>query len=155
MDMIKQYIISIISAAVIGVIILSFCDKKNGIFGVIKIIYGIFLIITLLSPIIGTKKIFSGALWEMDVGADAYIQLGESYANQKKEHYIKEEITAYILDRAKAMDVSLEVEVDLKEDLSGPEVIYITGNIAPYKKEQLQNTIEMDLGVTKEQQIWQ
>ena len=52
------------------------------------------------------------------------------------------------------MDANIEVDIKLKEELTGPEVIYIAGNIAPYKRYQLQSMIENDLGSAKEQQIW-
>ncbi len=156
MDALLQYILTIISATIICMIVLSFTDKKSAMYTIIKFLSGIFLIITLITPFRDKDLMdFSDIFSRFESDSDVYVQMGEDYARQEKEVFIKEQVTAYILDRAKAMDVDIEIEVCLKEDLSGPEVIYIAGNISPYKKEQLQSLITSDLGITKENQIWQ
>lgn len=156
MAALRQYILTIISATIIGMIILSFIDKKSSIYSVLKLLCGIFLIVTLIAPFNDSEIIdFSDIIQQLDVSSDPYVQNGEHFANYEKETFIKEKVVAYVLDRAKAMNINIDVGVELKQDLSGPEVIYIAGNISPYKKEQLQSMIANDLGVTKENQIWE
>ena len=156
MDMLRKYILTIISAALISMLFLLLTDKKSTAYTVIKLLCGIFLIITLIMPFNDTNILdLSNIISQSDIDSESYVKGGEYFAHQEKEILIKEKIAAYVLDRAKEMNVDIDVTVELKQDLSSPEVIYIAGSVSPYKKEQLQSIIENDLGVTKEQQIWE
>ena len=152
---IQKYIMAVIYASIIVMLISAFVDKKSAMYSVMKMMTGIFLVMTLISPFYDSSIFdFSEIFQYGNLNADSYILQGTTYANQEKESLIKEGIVTYISDRASEMNVDLEIDVALNQDLSGPEVIYIAGDISPYLKERLQNIISKDLGITEEYQIW-
>lgn len=62
---------------------------------------------------------------------------------------------AYILEKTKAMNVDLNVEVELSEDeVPMPAGVKLIGKVAPYAKSVLSDMIERDLNIPKECQIW-
>ncbi len=155
MDTLYRYILTIISATLVCTVVLAFLDKKNPLYNVIKFLIGVFLTVTLITPLQNHNLIdFSNFLPLSNHDANMYVQSGKEYSDKEKETFITEQVRAYILDRAKELNTEISVDMELKQDLSGPEVIYIAGNVSPYKKEKLQNMIERDFGVTKENQIW-
>ena len=56
----------------------------------------------------------------------------------------------------KALHADVAVDVILSDtSMPVPEYVRISGNVAPYAKQQLINIIERELGVAEENQIWQ
>ena len=91
----------------------------------------------------------------MEVTADEYVQDGVLYASAQKETFIIENVQSYILDRAKELDVNIDVTVELDPDTTMPNIVYLSGNVSPLKKSRLQQIITDALGIPEEQQIWQ
>ena len=68
---------------------------------------------------------------------------------------IKSRTQAYILDKAMALELQLQVEVVLSEDeIPVPEEVRLAGKASPYAKARLQQIIKEDLGIDKEHLIW-
>ena len=66
---------------------------------------------------------------------------------------IKAETEAYILDKASQLNVELSVEVTIDEE-NIPTAVTLSGEVSPYARRQLQEIIESDLGIAKENQRW-
>lgn len=67
---------------------------------------------------------------------------------------IKVEAEAYILDKAAAMNVSLEVSVTVEGDPPVPAAAQLSGEVSPYAKQQLEKILWEDLGISKEYLEW-
>ena len=151
-----RYILSVVTAAMIVCICCSIFHEKSLMGALTRMIGGLFLAIVMLSPV---------AHWDYDVvttfaqsfeiaGADAARE-GSNLAADAMSAIIKEEISAYILDKAESLHAELTVEVMLSSGESPvPESVRIKGNVSPYAKAQLQRIMEKDLGIPKERQIW-
>jgi hypothetical protein len=69
---------------------------------------------------------------------------------------IKENLEAYILDKASALQLDVDVDIVLTEDLPpAPDSVTIIGNASPYNKQVFQAFLVEEIGIPKEQQIWQ
>ena len=68
---------------------------------------------------------------------------------------IKARTQAYILDKARSLDVALTVEVFLDDaTIPAPCGVRIEGAISPYAKKVLSQMMKDDLGIPPEEQIW-
>ena len=156
MDWIRQYIISLIAASMICAVMATWLGNK-GVFGVIiKLISGVFMTITLLSPI--TKLHIPDITFsfsEITADAQTYAQEGYLNASDAVLDIIKEQTEAYILDKATSMELNLQVEVTLSEtDPHKPESVVLKGRVSPYAKLQLTQFLMDQLGIAKENQVW-
>lgn len=155
MESIKTYLLSICGAAFICAVINGFWSKKSyGALG--KLMTGLFLALSILQPLSKADiQIQNDYFLRFDHESQKAIQAGKEESISALCELIKENTAAYILQRAQSLHVQITVDVAVAQgDVPIPEMVYITGNIAPYAKQQLQEMIENDLGIPKENQIW-
>ena len=152
----KDYVISLISAAVIAGILLNLI-KTNSTYGVlIKLLVGLFIALTVISPWKTFR--FSDILYYFDdweaasavhsnYGADAY--------NEALRTSIIDRTQAYILEKASSVGAELTATVTVSGDQPPvPVAVELEGNISPYNKRWLTETIVNDLGIPEEAQRW-
>ena len=76
-------------------------------------------------------------------------------AEKELHRSIKQELEAYILDKAAALDLKIRVNVKLDDHpLPGPESVVIEGTVPPYQKQVLEDILQSELGISKENQQW-
>ena len=153
MEGIRQYIISVTTAAVLCGILTSLVGGKH-IKPVWMLIVGIFMTLTAIRPL---ADIDLGAVPTLTEGysslAEEAVQAGESMMTAQTQAIIKSRLEAYILDKAERMGVSLTVEISLGE--SGlPVSVRLSGDVSPGAKSRLRSIIATDLGIPKEAQTW-
>ena len=153
MDSWKQYIFSIIvTACICGVLtqILSESKCKSA----MQLVCGTVLAIIILQPL---SRVRVDALIPDSFGAentvDRYIRAGERTAEIARAEYIKTACEAYILNRARALDENLQIQISLNKDLL-PELAEIKGAYGPAEQTELQNILTTEFGIPKENQIW-
>lgn len=154
MEQLGRYILSVITAAMLLGILKSFLKEKNGPAAVVGMMGGLFLTFTILSP--ASKFDFSGIdlfFESFSMDGQAAAAYGEKLAQEELEGIIKSQVEAYILDKAKPYRAELSVEVTLDE-ATVPTAVRLQGDISPYGKMQLQQMLEADLGIAKENQQW-
>ena len=154
MSRLGDYVLSVITAAVIVAILCSFFTNKGGTFPVVKVVGGLFLTFVVISPLV--KLDFSGIIEYLDgftsEGVEA-ASIGENLAREGERDIIISRVQAYILDKADSYGAQLNVEVILDQD-NIPVSVELNGNISPYAKAQMADILAEDLGITKEHQIW-
>lgn len=153
---IRNYLFSVVAAALICGIVKRLLGDKGIQGAVAKLLTGIFLALTVVSPL---KKVSVGHLTDImeDYRKDGLsaAAMGEEMTRQALAQSIKAKSEAYILDKAAALEVTLEVEVEVTdEDLPVPCQVYMKGRVSPYAKNKLSGIITDDLGIEKEHQIW-
>lgn len=154
MEGIRQYIISVTAAAMICASLkhISMTTGKQG--SMVKLLCGVFLLFTVIRPVadirLDTAYEFSQ---ELSFDSAAAIEAGQAYAAQWKEDIIKQQLCAYIMDKAADFEADIAPTAVLDENLM-PAQIYIRGDISPYAKSRLQQIISRDLGIAKENLIW-
>ena len=153
---ITSYILRIIAAAILCGILRVFLNEKNTVGKIGRLLCGLFMMITLLSPI--TQLSFKDITWYFEgltEQAEEYANNGKLSAENSICGIIKEQTAAYILDKADGMGLEIAVEVELNEDHNPiPCGVTISGDASPYAKEIIRSYIEANLGIPKERQIW-
>ena len=155
MDGLRQYVISVVAAAIICGIITGLIQKGTA-KEIVKLVCGFFLAFTVIHPIadfdISSLSDF-GFAYSGDAAEAA--ALGENIAQESLREIIKAETEAYILDKATALNLELSVEVSISEDDTPvPVAVCLSGEASPYARQQLQGTLQSDLGIAKENQLW-
>ncbi len=156
MESIRAYIITVISAGIITTLVTSFVKENKSSAAAIRLIAGVFLSVTIISPLAVMKLSDFSDYWSV-VSDDSHTIISEGTqlaANAKKEIII-EKSEQYILDKAKALDLSISVDVFLSnEAYPKPYEVHIEGSASPYARKRLQSIIATDIGIEKEQQVW-
>ena len=84
--------------------------------------------------------------------AEAAAAVGEEAASNNMAQVIKANTEAYILDKAAAMEVELNVEIIL--DGLIPDKAVLCGAVSPYARSTLSQWITQQLGIPGEAQSW-
>jgi len=155
MESIRQYVLSIISMAIICSIAQQlFVDVHHR--GIMKIITGLMVTLTILCPLLRTDGIrldnYFGAI--SSEGAWA-VEEGKNAAEHAIADIIRDRTSAYICDRASAFGASIAVDVELTGASPPiPSRIIVKGDASPYVKKQLAEYIHNEFGISEEDQLW-
>lgn len=156
MDSVRQYILSVVAAASICGFFSTLFSNKNTFGGIVKLLTGLFLTITVISPIAKVNlRNYAMYFDDLTVEAEDAASYGSKMAEDSMRTIIKSQTEAYILDKANALGLNLSVEVILDDaDSLTPCAITLNGVASPYAKARLQQYIVQDLGIPKESQEW-
>jgi len=152
-----QYVLSLTAASLLCGLLLTLVPKDAGWSGLLRLLCGVFLCVTLLGPAVTLR--FSGLTDALEVfryegtgAADA----GAAEAKEAMSAIIKDRTEAYILDKAASMGLSLQVEVILsQEEIPRPVAVKLRGTVPPYAKTRLRQWIKDTLDIGEEDQLWQ
>lgn len=151
-----QYILSVGLAALLVGIIGEFSDKKSSTGMVTRMVCGLFLAFTVINPLtdlnFGILETFAQNHSE---DATSAVNTGTTLAEESMRQIIKQETEAYILDKARSLGCTLEVDVTVGEEAAPvPESVQITGEVPIQIRRQLEVILEQELGISKENQQW-
>lgn len=153
MAIIKEYLLSITAATIICTMVAGLIKKDGTISAIIKLLSGIFLTITILSPII--RFPLSNITLHVDtISADAAhtVSVGKQIASDEMKEIIISNTRTYILEKAQKLGADIEVEIYLQDLV--PKSVQIIGQVSPYTKLQLSGYISEELGIAAEDQQW-
>lgn len=155
MDM-KQYLLSVIASGIIFSIAQQLVGNKGTIAVSIKFITGIFLAITVISPLLGISlKNMSDLFSAVESEAGSIVASAETANNAQQHFIIKDKLEAYILEEATSLGADISVDVSVSDDtIPLPVSVTIEGQVAPYTRSHLSSFIEKNLGISKEHQLW-
>lgn len=156
MDQIRQYLLSVIAAAILCSIVNTLIERKGACYSIIKLITGLFMATIVVSPLINIRiSDITTYFGELSAEGSSITADGEAIALNELCSIIKSKTEAYILDKAVSMDLDIEVEVTLNSaNPPLPCAVTIRGSAAPYSKEVLSEYIANVLGISKEEQLW-
>ncbi|MGN0998244.1 MAG: hypothetical protein ACI4PO_01670 [Faecousia sp.] len=156
MENLKDYLIGMTAAALVCGIVNAYFDRKGTIGAILKLASGIFLILTIASPLV--KLQFEKILditEDFRISGEAAAAWGQSIGEEALSSGIISRAEAYILDKAESLGAELSVQVEVSVDeIPVPKTVRISGKVSPYEKSVLTNYIEMNLGIPPEDQIW-
>ena len=150
------YLLCIVAAAIICGIATSLVGTKGSLASSLKLICGIFISITLISPLVNIKitdmtDYFDG----IKADASDVIEQAEQGTRTEMAERIKQQVQSYILDKAETYGAHLTVEVSVEASgLPVPSGVTISGDASPYAKAQLQKLIVENFGISPEAQQW-
>lgn len=156
MRMIGKYLLSVIAVSLLIALCKLILPSKGVVGAVLKLVCGVLLAFTFLTPfqsldLGGLQNIYTS----IQSDAAGFINDGEEIAKSELKQSIAAELSAYILDKATAMDLDLEIQLLLTEDsLPQLESVKIKGDASPYAKKQLVQIICEDLGISEESVQW-
>lgn len=156
MEEIKQYILTIVCVAILcGIIQLSF-SGKNSICRAVKLISGLVLTVTVISPLIHMDRLTPASfINSISIDGQWAVAEGKQVAEDRLAVCIKDKAESYILEKANGWGLNILAEVMLSDDTPPiPEQVTITGVVSPYGKRQLMHCIEEELGIAEENQLW-
>lgn len=151
-----QYLLKLTAVALFCAVVVGFVGDKGALGKLVKLITGIFMIVTIAAPL-GTLDMngWTDYIDKLTLQTGSAVQDGENFAKDTLVGIIMEETSSYILDKAKAYDARLEVEVTVDDSaVPAPCAVRIQGSISPYGRQQLQRIIQEDLGIKLEAQEW-
>lgn len=154
MENFRAYILSVLTVSLLCGLTMSMIPREGPTKTALKLIAGLIITATVISPIVHIS--FENALSRITLSydqADIAVKEGEEMAENSKEEIIKATLETYIVDRAKAMDAQIEVNVTLSENYT-PESVQVSGQLSPYARNALMLFITTELGIAKEQQQW-
>jgi len=154
-ETLQEYILSVICIAVIcGV--LQFLVPKGTSTVLTKIISGLVVTITVLSPLVNEQMFDWDYQFDRIVleSTDAVAE-GESTAMDLLKQRIKEETETYIITKASDLGVKMTANIELSSEYPNvPIAATMNGKISPYARKQLSACIAADLGIPEDKQIW-
>lgn len=153
---IGQYILSVITASFVSSIILRISGKNGKTASVMKMLCGVFLICTVISPwleihIDDLNYLFKDSAYDVETAVAA----GQDTAQEEMREIIKQKVEAYISTKASQLKADVRAEVIMsKEDPMLPEGARLTGPVSPHARRSLTQYIADELGIPEEKQIW-
>ena len=153
MEGVKTYILSIVAVSILCGILLTLVGSKGPIPQALKLLMGIFVAVTVLRPVVQIRlNGFSNYIGAFAADGRVVAGIGEEMAMAEAQGIIKQQVQAYILDKATALGAALDAEVTI--DGYTPVQVTLTGSVSPYAKAQLTDWIAETLGIPKEAQRW-
>lgn len=156
MQWIKEYLLCVLAAAILCGIIRTLVKSKGAINAMVKLLTGLLLVITAISPF---AKLSSFALPDLtdfySSEASAAVAQGEEMAMESVSKIVKESTQEYIMDKAAYLGMSISVDVTVSQDaIPQPVSVTISGTGSPFAKNTLKKYIAQELGIPEDAQIW-
>lgn len=152
MSGIGSYIL-LVTAAAILISILRKLAGSGGMGELVKLLGGVFLAVTVLSPLVKLELPELSWIDDFSEEGQAAARDGEVLARDYSDTIISRELEAYILDKAANLGAELTAVVKL-DDEGMPVSVTLSGEISPGNRAALSHIIEQDLGLGEEAQIW-
>lgn len=156
MSGLREIVVHISAAAMICALVMRLMPGNGSTKLIIKLLCGVVMTVSIVQPAKQLNMIdINNFAVQFQDQADQAVQLGKNTAMETWSESIIQGVEAYILEKAKAMNVDLDVEVELSEDeIPVPVGVSLAGNVGPYAKSALSDTISQELNIPKEKQIW-
>ena len=155
MAAIGTYIVSISATALICGILCSIL-KDSAAAKSMRMVCNLILMLAVLRPIVNLQRSTLSAIPFPDFPEGySWIEEAEQSSRNAWADIIKEQTEAYILDKAAAMGAAIHVAVSISGDKPPiPVGVKISGAVSPYLKLRLEEMIQEDLNISKENQVW-
>lgn len=155
MTFLRSYGLSLICGAMICGILSGMI--RDGMFQKqIKLLCSLFLTLTVVKPLVHLELPDLDSLLEpFSQEAETASMDGAGMLQNALAQSIQQETEAYIRSKAELLQASLQVQVHLSNgELPIPDGVILAGTTAPEVKEALQEMMENELNIPKEQQQW-
>ena len=155
MEMVRQYIISVISASVVCALFKGLLVKRAS-SKIVNVLCGMFLLFTFLRPVkdIDLLDMIVSFRWDESTTQES-VHRGEELTQNAMADIISAEIASYVEKKANALGAKVHIEVRLTdEEIPSPAEMDITGQVSPYVRRQLEAFISENIGLEGEVVRW-
>ncbi len=152
----RKYLLTLVGAALLISLVQAFPQKK-ALQRVLSLCGGLFLMLTLLKPVLSFKFGDLGELLQQFEMDPALIEETLEKGQNESARLITEQTQEYILDKAAELGAELSVEVTLKqlsENYRYPYQVTLRGRWTAEQTQALRLYIAQTLGIPEERQIW-
>ena len=148
-----SYILTVVAAAMLAAIVKELAG--SGTMGaLVKFLAGLFVALTVLSPLVKLElPDVQGWMDSFGYDGQSAAEAGAEMAEEMNRSLIKEQVEAYILDKAARYGAALQADVKVNE-AGMPVSVTLRGSISPGTKAALTRIIQEDLGLDEEVQHW-
>lgn len=156
MEWLRQYLLSITSAALICAVLRVLVGTKDAAGKIVHFLAAVFLCLSVVSPVLKISvELPMDLAGQLRLQGMQAVSAGEKDAADAMAAVIKERTEAYILDKAASCGLDLKVYLELSEGMPPiPVLVSIQGKCAPYGRQTMSQWLEQELGIGKEAQIW-
>ena len=156
MENIRQYLLSIVSVAVLSSVLLRLLGENKSSCKIVKMMSGILMVLTIVSPWANISiQEYIGYFDSVKRDSSTFAEEGEDLLYRQLRHSIKEKTEAYILDKATLLGADIHVSVTCDtSDVPIPISVELSGNASPYARSRLQQILQSDIGIPEDKQIW-
>ena len=154
MDSIRTYILSVTATAVLCTLAMQIIGKKGVTAVVLRMICGMIMACAVIRPL-GDIAVtdFTKYFDRLDIEVSSAVASGTAQTAELIRQRITETTASYVQDKATELGASLSVRVTLNDD-SVPVRMELGGLISPSAKSALEEIIQNDIGIGKEDQVW-
>ena len=154
MDFLPSYILSISATAMLCTLAIQIVGQKGTSSVVIQMVCGMLIAFSVIKPLgqISLPNVQEYAN-SLDKKVSAAVETGVNQTKELINLRITESTVSYVQSKASELGASLSVRISLDQN-SIPVQIELTGKIAPNAKSVLEEIIQTDFGIRKEDQIW-
>jgi len=149
-----EYIVSVTAAAIVCAIVGGMMPKGTA-KEILRLVGGLFLVFAVIRPAADLRLPDLSAMGE-GYREDAALAAaeGENQALETVRLRIKQDLAAYILDKAGELGLELTVEVILEDSGYLPEAVRVSGDAAPEAKQEMLRYLTRELGIQEDQIQW-
>lgn len=148
----EQYALSVIGCVLLSECIIYLSDNLHY-EKIIRLVCGALLTITVLEPIISLDGFDFKNFDTEQFHSEEFVNAGKMAARHTQELYIKEACESYILSVASEIGEQITAEISIDENLH-PSAVRICGKLELQQQKELEQILEKDLGITKENHLW-
>ena len=156
MSEVRGYLLSVVGSSFLVSLVCAFPQKK-GIQRVVTLCGGLFLMLTLVRPVLSFHFGDLAKYLDQYQVDNAVIDDALKAGQNESARLITEQTEEYILDKAAALGADIHSEVtlaSLDESYQYPYSVTITGHWTPQQRQELTLYISEILGIPEERQIW-
>lgn len=153
MEAIKEYIITFCIVAMICSILMKLVGEKGSIATLMKLLCGLFILFTALSPIVNLPLYEVTNYFDLlSIDAEYISATGMAATQEEIMCMVKKEAQDHISRKGASLGAMLEIDILIEDYL--PKEITLSGAASPYSRKILSEYIEEQLGIPLEDQIW-
>ena len=155
-DSFSEYLVSVTGAALVCCGIMCLSSKSTQDNTIIRLICGVFLLITIVHPVLQLKVTLPHDFIEsLQTDTDDIIDRGADAFTASNKMHITDQLEAYVQQKLNTLNCDLEVDFTLQDEFPHtPTKIQLTGIVSPYMKSYISKWLHTELGIKPEAQQW-
>ena len=153
---IRTYLLELVASALVCAILMTL-TPEGAARRMVRLGCGLLMLLCAMQPVIRfDAEDVSRLLARIEMQQDAAISGVQVKNRELIREIISDKAEAYILDKARALGLSIAVLVEAKDDGGGPYLYSVTytGSAEEGQKAALEDYVEEQLAIRKERQIW-
>ncbi len=158
MELLREWLLALTGGALLVAVAESLCPE-GAVKKVVHLIGGLLLLLIVLRPLSEISVYdLKGQMTDYELETQETCIQADIARNELMETIIAEQSAAYIVDKAAELGAVCEAEVRCEKGQDGlllPKEVKVVGVLTPQQKEALTMTIEQELSIAREDQIFE